>query len=207
MESGVWMVRTERPPTHRPRGCAMNRSVGPRLAAGYVALAPRRWRSISPRPDRDRSPVEPSWRPRAHGFALSPPATTRDSSLRRPRAVAGIPLTPVTDRVCCPSAPRPSAQHRPGAKLHMPACTTCGGTDDVHLYERHDPRYEPRTWWWCRDCSYFAVRLNGIAADPVAGRAEWAALHALPPKPVEDPRDRRVSAGRRATDRRHGVEA
>jgi hypothetical protein len=89
----------------------------------------------------------------------------------------------------------------------MPSCTTCGGTEDVHLYERHDDRYEPRTWWWCVDCSYFAIRLNGIAANPVAGWVERAALDGLPPKPLDVPRDRRSSAGRRATDRRYGVEA
>jgi hypothetical protein len=89
----------------------------------------------------------------------------------------------------------------------MPACTTCGGTEDVHLYERHDARYEPRSWWWCVDCSYFAVRLNGIASNPVAPWVERAALHGLPPKPADDPRDRRASAGRRATDRGQGVEA
>ena len=85
----------------------------------------------------------------------------------------------------------------------MRACTTCGGTEDVQLYERHDPRYEPRTWWWCVDCAYFAVRLNGIAADPV----DRPALHGVPPTPTDHPRDRRVLAGRRATDRRYGVEA
>ena len=89
----------------------------------------------------------------------------------------------------------------------MPACTTCGGTEDVHLYERHDARYEPRTWWWCLHCSWFAIRLNGIAADPVTRLVERTASHGLPPKLMGDPRDRRVSAGRRATDRGLGVEA
>ena len=89
----------------------------------------------------------------------------------------------------------------------MPSCATCGGTEDLCLYERHDPRYEPRRWWWCVDCSYFAVRLNGIAAEPVAASVERAGLERLPSRPMEDRRDRRVSAGRRATDRGYGVEA
>ncbi len=92
-------------------------------------------------------------------------------------------------------------------RSQMPTCTTCGGTEDVHMYERHDPRYEPRTWWWCVDCSYFAIRLNGIAADPVARWVERAAIDGLPPRPLDAPRERRVSAGRRATDRGHVVEA
>ena len=73
----------------------------------------------------------------------------------------------------------------------MPSCATCGGTEDLCLYERHDPRYKPRRWWWCIDCSYFAIRLNGIAADPVA-LSTW---------PIDERRDRRLSAGRRRTDR------
>ena len=89
----------------------------------------------------------------------------------------------------------------------MPACTTCGGTDDVRLYERHDERYVPRTWWWCVDCSYFAVRLNGIAAEPVEPRADGAAPLGLLHQAANDARDRRMSPGRRATDRLHGVEA
>jgi hypothetical protein len=89
----------------------------------------------------------------------------------------------------------------------MPACSTCGGTDDVHLYKPRDVLVEPRSWWWCVDCSHYALRLNGIAADRVARWVEYAALHKLPAKPVETPRDRRVSTGRRATDRRYSLEA
>jgi hypothetical protein len=89
----------------------------------------------------------------------------------------------------------------------MPACTTCGGTDDVRLYERHDANVEPRTWWWCVDCSYFALRLNGIAATPVNRWRDRAASDG-PTRPGSDgPGDRRVLAGRRATDRPHRVEA
>ncbi len=84
----------------------------------------------------------------------------------------------------------------------MPSCATCGGAEDVRLYEPREARAEPQRWWWCVDCAYFAVRLGGIAADPVASWVERAALHRLPARFVEDPRDRRSSPGRRATDRR-----
>lgn len=89
----------------------------------------------------------------------------------------------------------------------MPACSTCGGTDDVRLYRRHDVDYEARTLWWCVKCSYVAGRLNRVAAEPVARWVERAVLHGLTPKPVDVRWDRRVSVGRRATDRGYGVEA
>jgi hypothetical protein len=83
----------------------------------------------------------------------------------------------------------------------MPSCATCGGTEDVRLYEARAAGTERPRWWWCVDCAYFAVRLNGIAADPAASWIERAALHRLPARLVGDPRDRRLSPGRRATDR------
>ena len=82
----------------------------------------------------------------------------------------------------------------------MPACSTCGGTEDVHLYERRDVRDAPRSWS-CLDCVYFAARLQGVRVEAVPRWVERAALHGLPLKPVDDPLDRRVSFGRRATDR------
>ena len=89
----------------------------------------------------------------------------------------------------------------------MPSCASCGGTEDLCLYERHDPRYEPRRWWWCIDCSYFAVRLNGIPADPVPPSVAGARRPRLSTWPMDERRDRRLSAGRRLTDRGYGVEA
>ena len=86
----------------------------------------------------------------------------------------------------------------------MPSCATCGGTEDVRLYERRDARDAPR-WWWCVDCWSIAVRSSGIAADHAPSWVERAALHRLPARPVEDPRDPRVYAGRRVTDGRIGV--
>jgi hypothetical protein len=85
----------------------------------------------------------------------------------------------------------------------MAVCATCGGTEDVRLYERRDAPGEQRAWW-CVDCCYFAVRLSGIALDPVPRWIERAALNELPPKPVDDPLDRPVAFGRRATDRVFG---
>ncbi len=82
----------------------------------------------------------------------------------------------------------------------MPSCANCGALENVRLYQRRDAADEPRSWW-CVDCWYFAVRLQGIAMDPVPRWVERAALHELPPRPVEDRPDRRVSFGRRATDR------
>ena len=81
----------------------------------------------------------------------------------------------------------------------MPSCATCGGTDDVRLYERRDAPDAPR-WWWCSTCAYYTARIQGITADPVPRWVERAALHGLPPRPVEERRDRRVGVGRRATD-------
>jgi hypothetical protein len=89
----------------------------------------------------------------------------------------------------------------------MPSCASCGGTEELCLYERHDPRYKPRRWWWCIDCSYFAIRLNGIAADPVAPSGERARRPQLSTRPMDERRDRRLSAGRRRTDRGYGVDA
>jgi hypothetical protein len=89
----------------------------------------------------------------------------------------------------------------------MPTCATCGGTEDLCLYERHDPRYQPRRWWWCVDCSYFAVRLNGIAAEPVAPWDERAEPDRAASGAMGVLHDRRRSAGRRATDRVDRVEA
>jgi hypothetical protein len=86
----------------------------------------------------------------------------------------------------------------------MPSCATCGGTEDVRLYERHDDRDAPR-WWWCVDCSSLAARHDGIAVDHAPGWVERAALHRLPARSVEDPLYRHAYAGRRATDRRLGV--
>ena len=82
----------------------------------------------------------------------------------------------------------------------MPSCATCGGTDDVRLYERRDDPDVPR-WWWCVDCAYYAGRLTNIAADPVPRWVERAALNGLPARPVDERRERRVGFGRRATDK------
>ena len=85
----------------------------------------------------------------------------------------------------------------------MPVCATCGALDDVRLYERRDVP-DGRRSWLCPDCWYFAVRLQGVAPDPVPRWVERATLHELPPRPVEDRSERRVSPGRRATDRALG---
>ena len=83
----------------------------------------------------------------------------------------------------------------------MPACATCGATEVVRLYQRRDAPDEPRSWR-CVDCVYFASRLQGIALDPVPVWVERAASRELPSRPVEDRIERRLSPGRRATDRR-----
>jgi len=82
----------------------------------------------------------------------------------------------------------------------MPACASCGAPDHVRLYQRRDAPDETPSWW-CADCRYLAGRLNGAALDPVPRWVERATLHELPPRPVEDRLERRVSLGRRATDR------
>jgi hypothetical protein len=85
----------------------------------------------------------------------------------------------------------------------MSACTTCGSTDVVRLYQRRDAPDAPRSWL-CVDCVYFAARLQGIALDPVPAWVERAALRELPLRPVEHRLDRRVCVGRRASDRAVG---
>lgn len=82
----------------------------------------------------------------------------------------------------------------------MPSCATCGGSDELRLYELRGDDVDVRRWW-CVDCSSFNRRL-GVVADLAPAWVERAALRRLPMKPVDVIRDRLVLAERRVTDRR-----
>jgi len=88
----------------------------------------------------------------------------------------------------------------PGADRPLPTCATCGGSEELRLYELRVDQGDVRRWW-CVDCSYFNRHL-GVGADLAPAWVERAALRQLPSKPVDGARDRRVFAGRRVSDSR-----